>query len=346
MIELILAGIGVVGVGYALYKISEIEGTTKKISAPINEMEQLEKRLIKLREDFNNLLAEYGDVGQVSVRLRRLEDKQLEISAEFKEFDGKLNSFADEFSKVEKMFETSGDRQGETEGRLSELEADIAQLSQIAKRLTAFEESVMRLEAFNAQLSDEAKRLDSDMRNMKDKLEEMKFIVGSLQSFKKELSETTTGIANKTGELERRMQKIEAFFEYAKDIERSVRAMSAKFDAFDKSKSLMFDLLTKTREEVKETSEQMKAVRAPVVYKLLKNIESDVSKHERAVNDLSYEVSLMRARLHEMQAKYSELVSPDAFQLLTYEKDLQRLGARLDDIQKTLADIEEDAKEL
>ena len=346
MIELFLASIAVVGVGYALYKISEIDATTKKISAPINEMEQLEKRLIKLREDFNNLLAEYGDVGQVSVRLKRLEDKQLEISAEFKEFGGKLDSFGDEFSKIEKMFEASGDRQGEAERRLSELEADIAQLRQIAKRLTAFEESVMRLEAFNAQLSDEAKRLDSDMRNMKDKLEEIKFVVGSLQSFKKELSETTTGIANKTGELERRTQKIEAFFEYVKDIERSVRAMNAKFDAFDKSKSLMFDLLTKTREEVKEVSEQMKSVRAPVVYKLLKNIENDVSKHERAINDLSYEISLMRTRFHEMRAKYSELVSPDVFQLLSYEKDLQRLNNRLDEIRHTLADLEENAKEL
>ncbi len=338
-LALLIGGISFLIAMFSVYKTIELDSRTKTLEKLFKDIDIVERRVKKIRNDINGLMSEYGDIGRFSGRIDEIEEKLTKLDGVVAEIKSNSAGIENDIDRLDKLIDGFNESFSKVNEKIADLEGMEDKIVELIKRIETIEESITRIDTLIAQMRDENMRMDSEIRSISDKLSKVSFVVGSYQNFKDELTRKVDSINKEMSNTERRVKKIEAFTDYMRGIEKSVREMKAKFEAFDKSKSLMFDLLTESREELKKLSKMFDKIRAPVVYDIIKSFQSTMNDMEKRLFDMDYEMSLMRAKINELNSKYEELITPDRLEVIMYNEKLR-------DIEKKTKEIKDIVKKL
>lgn len=334
-----LSAIALVLAGFFAYKSFELEKRMRSVEALYRDLHELQRRMDMIKKSAESIIKEYGSLSQLGKEMKELKEELYSSTGKLEKIGADVSSLSSEVKRIEGLLSASLNRIEKLEEIPAKTEALEEELRNVLEKANTNAEGIEGLNSLFVELRESLSRLEAELRNTEGKLEKISFIVGGYQQFKDSLTQRVDTMNEEIKGLSSRISKMEAFLDYMRDVERSIREMKAKFSAFEKSKSLIFDLLTKTREDLRKLEKQMSKVRAPIVYDNIQKIMSELKVVENELHEFGYELSLVRAKVNELSAKYEKLLTPDILEVELYNSQLETLRERLKSLREKVENL-------
>ncbi len=310
---------------FILFKILEIEKRLKEVSEYYKDVQQVEKHILLLRKEFKEIDETYGEVGEIARRLKELEELWRPLKPKVEELSGALDSVRKDMGRMDELIQSLHSRIGSVEELSGRLEALEGQLKEIVKKNNLMEENITQIDTQVVQNRENLTRLERSLDKLSEKLEEISTVVGGYLQFRDEVLSKVSDLSTKIATTEGRVKKLESFLEYMRGVERNVREIKAKFEAFDKGKGLLFDLLMEVKQEVGRLKKMVDKLRAPQVYDTLLRLQGAVKELEDIIGETRAEVIATRRLAMRMKERYDYLTMPGKEDLEFFKRELDRV---------------------
>ncbi len=319
---------------FLLFKILEMEKALKEVAEYYRDLQKIDKHILLLRKEFAEIEEKYGEVGAIGRRLKELEELWKPLKPKVDELAGAVEGIRRDIGRLDELLQTLHAKIGEMEELSGRVEALDGQIKELTKKVNLLDENITRMDTQVVQNRENLERLERSLEKLSERIEEISTVVGSYLKFRDEVLSKVSDLSTKTATTEGRVKKLESFVDYMRGVERNVREIKAKFEAFEKSKGLLFDLLMELKEDVKRLKKVLDKVRAPQVYEYIEALQKDVAGIEEKVGELEESLSAVRKATYEMKEKYAYLTMPGREDLEFFKRELERVERKAKELEE------------
>jgi len=314
---------------FLLFKVLELEKALREVGEYYRETHNVEKHILLLRKEFREIEEKFGDVGAIGRRLKELEEAWKPLIPKVEALERDVGSLKADVGRIDEVIKSLHGKVSALEELGGRLEALEGELKGILEKIHLLEENLTRMDTQVVQNRENMERLERALDKLSERLEGISRVVDSYLQFRDEVLSKVSEITTKMATTEGRVKKLESFVDYMRGVERNVREIKAKFEAFEKSKGLLFDLLIELKEEVKALKAHAHALKAPQVYETIVALQREQEDLEEAIRELSEELSQLRQALYELKAKYHYLTMPGREEVEFFKRELERIGEKV-----------------
>ncbi len=334
-LSIIAIAYGLVLVGI-IYKIVEISAEIKKIGSLYSDVNYMERKVANVKKDVDELVSNYGSLPKLSKRIKKIESSMVDLKGSILESEGKVKSTAEEVERLNNKLTELFTITTQLERKVGELEGNKEKIKEISKAINVIDEEVSRLSSKMNEVIEDNKKIESDVLAITDEVENMSLIVATYQDFRKELIERVDSLSFSLKDMELRLSKLESFLEFMKDVEKSVKDVKARIEAFESTRSAIYEMLSKSRSDIKKLTKLIRNLRAPVVYSMVKTLQSNVKEMARQLNTLDYELSVVRGKLWELSKKYEAMLTPSELDDAIFDEEISEAVDKVNKIKELL----------
>ncbi len=334
-LSIIAIAYGLVLVGI-IYKIVEISAEMKKIGSLYSDVSYMERKVANVKKDVDELVSNYGSLPKLSKRIKKIESSMVDLKGSILESEGKVKSTAEEVERLNNKLTELFTITTQLERKVGELEGNKEKIKEISKAINVIDEEVSRLSSKMNEVIEDNKKIESDVLAITDEVENMSLIVATYQDFRKELIERVDSLSFSLKDMELRLSKLESFLEFMKDVEKSVKDVKARIEAFESTRSAIYEMLSKSRSDIKKLTKLIRNLRAPVVYSMVKTLQSNVKEMARQLTTLDYELSVVRGKLWELSKKYEAMLTPSELDDAIFDEEISEAVDKVNKIKELL----------
>ena len=330
---LIVYGLALIGI---VYKLMEMSSELEKIGRMYRDVKFMERKVSNVKRDVEELISNYGSLPKLFSRIKKIESSLVDLKGSILESEGKVKSTAEEVERLNSKFSELFNLTTQLEKKVGELEGNKEKIKEMNKIINMIDEEVSRLNSKMNEVIEDNRKIESDIFAITDEIESMSLIVATYQDFRKELIEKVDNLSFSLKDMELRLSKLESFLEFMKDVEKSVKDVKARIEAFESTRSTIYEMLSKSRSDIKKLTKLIRNLRAPVVYSMVKTLQSNVKEMSRQLNTLDYELSVVRGKLWEISKKYEAMLTPSELDDAIFEEEVSMAIDKVNKIKEIL----------
>ncbi len=339
-ITLILIGLIVL----FIIEFYRLETKISRVASFYSDLDYMKKFIDSLRSDFNNIESNYGSIKKYIRVVKSNSELLLNLKQKLINIEQNLKKYNQELNILSKNYKTNSNDITQIEKKLVDLDNKNIQLNTLLKRLDVLDQTLSDLNARYITLSDDFKTVQTDIDSLFDKYNTVSFVLDSYQDFKKDMLKEVSSVKALSRKLDVKMAKFDVLSTTVEKQGKSIEQLQHILNTFNVSKTNLLEMFSKNREHIKELQKLVKSLRAPVVYKDMKQIKTDVINIRKSISTLDYELSLLRAKLFTLSTKYESLISPTDLEEAFFGERIKEAKERIERIEKLIKSIKSSLK--